>query len=155
MDKTQKLILAVGLLACVFLTVFFPPNGLYLALVLIVFIFVILFSLQIMRETQGFPDVICRLQDDARGIMVRNRGNAKAVSIHLILVPLDMEFDIPPLAPEETATLAMPRMIDEAKAVITFQNEAGKKYSRTVMLSATGESEEDLLKPMFPLFGWK
>jgi len=46
-------------------------------------------------------------------------------------------------------------MISEAKAVITYQNEAGGKYSRTVMLSATAESEEDLLKPMIPLFGWK
>ncbi|MDD1653655.1 MAG: hypothetical protein LUQ64_03830, partial [Methanomicrobiales archaeon] len=133
----------------------FLDDGLFYSLILIVFIFVVLFSLQIMRETQGFPDITCRLQDDARGIVVRNRGNAKATAIHLAVVPLDLEFDIPPLEPEETATLAMPHMISEAKAAITFQNEAGGKFSRTVMLSATGVSEDDLLKPMIPIFGWK
>jgi len=153
-DKTQKWILAAGLLVCVLIAVI-VPEGIFYALMLFVFLIVILFSLQIMRETQGFPDVTCRLQNDAKGIMVRNRGNAKAVAIHLALVPMDMEFDIPPLAPEETATLAMPHMISEAKAAITFQNEAGKQYSRTVILSATGEGDEDLLKPMIPLFGWK
>ncbi|MDD1646764.1 MAG: hypothetical protein LUQ03_02675 [Methanomicrobiales archaeon] len=153
-DKTQKWILAVGLLVCVAMTLLFD-DGLFYALILIAFLFVILFSLQIMRETRGLPDITCRLQDDARGIVVRNRGNAKATAIRLAVVPLELEFDIPPLEPEETATLAMPRMISEAKAVITYQNEAGGKYSRTVMLSATAESEEDLLKPMIPLFGWK
>jgi hypothetical protein len=154
LDQTQKWILVAGLIVCVAVTLLFE-EGLFYALILLVMIIVVLFSLQIMRETRGFPDITCRLQEDARGVVVRNRGNAKAVAIHMALVPLDLEFEIPPLEPEETATLAVPRMISEAKAVITFQNEAGGKYSRTVILSATGESEEDLLKPMIPIFGWK
>jgi hypothetical protein len=153
-DKTQKWILAAGFLVCVLIAVL-VPEGIFYALMLFVFVIVILFSLQIMRETQGIPDVTCRLQDDAKGIVVRNRGNAKAFTIHLALVPMDMEFDIPPLAPDETATLAMPHMISDAKAVITYQNEKGVKHTHTVVLSATGETEEDLLKPMIPLFGWK
>jgi len=151
-DRDQKRILVAGLLVCVVVAIFVDP---FYALILLVILIAVLISLQIMRETQGFPDITCRLQEDAKGIVVRNRGNAKAVAIHLALVPLDMEFDVSPLEPEQTATLAVPRMISEAKAVITFENAAGGKYSRTVMLSATGESEEDLLKPMVPLFGWK
>ncbi|MDD1656682.1 MAG: hypothetical protein LUO87_04830 [Methanomicrobiales archaeon] len=151
MDQNQKRILAAGLLVCVAVAIF----QIYFALILLVILITVLISLQIMRETRGFPDITCRLQEDAKGIAVRNRGNAKAVAIHLAVVPLDLEFDIPPLEPEETTTLAVPHMISEAKAVITFENEAGRKYSRTVMVSATGEGEEDLLKPMIPLFGWK
>jgi len=154
LDKNQKWILVAGLLVCVAVALIFP-DGLFYSLILLVFVIVLVFSLQIMRETRGFPDITCRLQDDAKGIVVRNRGNAKAVAIHLALVPLDLEFEIPPLEPDGTATIAVPRMISEAKAAITFQNEAGGKFTRTVMLSATGESEEDLLKPMVPLFGWK
>jgi hypothetical protein len=153
-DQNQKRILAAGLLVCALVAIFFG-DGLFYALILLVILIAVLLSLQIMKETQGFPDITCRLQKDAKGIVVRNRGNAKAMAIHLALVPLDLEFDVPPLEPEETATLAVPRMISEAKAVITFENEAGGKYSRMVMLSATGEGEEDLLKPMIPLFGWK
>lgn len=152
MDQTQKRILAAGLLVCAVVAIIVDP---FYALILLVILIALLLSLQIMRETKGFPDVTCGLQPDSKGIVVRNRGNAKAVAIHLALVPLDLEFDVPPLVPEETATLAMPHMISEAKAVITFENEAGGTYSRTVMLSATGASEEDLLKPMVPLFGWK
>ncbi len=154
MDQTQKRILAAGLLVCVAVAIF-VNDGIFYAFILLVIVIALVLSLQIMRETRGFPDVTCRLQEDARGIMVRNRGNAKAMAIHLVLVPLDLEFDVPPLEPEETATFAVPRMISEAKAVITFENEAGGKFSRTVMLSAMGETEEDLLKPLVPMFGWK
>jgi hypothetical protein len=154
MDRKQKVVFVAGLFICAMVAIF-VPDGIYYALILLVIMVALLLSLQIMQETTSFPDVTCGLQPDSKGIVVRNRGNAKAVAIHLALVPLDLEFDVPPLEPEETATLAVPRMISEAKAAITYENSAGGKYSRTVMLSATGMSDEDLLKPMFPLHGWK
>ncbi len=45
-------------------------------------------------------------------------------------------------------------MVEEIKIIITFQNENGRQFSRSVKLSAL-EEEPDLLKPMIPLFKWK
>jgi hypothetical protein len=49
----------------------------------------------------------------------------------------------------------MEKMITEAKASVTYKNAKGARYARTTKLSALGKSEDDLLKPMFPLFQWK
>jgi hypothetical protein len=46
-------------------------------------------------------------------------------------------------------------MISEAKAAVTYQNSQGLAYSQTFRLSALGKSDDDLLKPVFPLFKWK
>jgi hypothetical protein len=37
---------------------------------------------------------------------------------------------------------------------LSYENEEGKAFSRTVMLSAL-ESEFDPFRPVFPLFRWK
>jgi hypothetical protein len=43
-------------------------------------------------------------------------------------------------------------MINEAKGVVKFENAEGASYTRTYSLSARGKTEDDLLKPRFPLF---
>jgi hypothetical protein len=112
-------------------------------------------SFHIMGETRDLPDVACLLSDDAKRILLVNRGNDRALGIHVTLVPLDREFDLPELPADGRHEFPLPAMIAEAKAMVSYENGAGRRFSRTCRLSATGKSEEDLLKPLFPTFGWK
>jgi hypothetical protein len=49
----------------------------------------------------------------------------------------------------------LPSMLAEVKAVVSYEDASGRQFSRSILLSSTGKGEEDLLKPAFPLFGWK
>jgi len=49
----------------------------------------------------------------------------------------------------------LPSMLAEAKAVVSYEDASGRQFSRSILLSATGTGEEDLLRPVFPIFGWK
>jgi len=112
-------------------------------------------SFHIMGETRDLPDVTCILSEDAKRIVLVNRGNDRALGIHVTLVPLDREFDLPELPPDGRHDFPLPGMISEAKALVSYGNDAGRRFSRSIRLSATGKGEEDLLKPLFPFFGWK
>jgi hypothetical protein len=51
---------------------------------------------------------------------------------------------------------ALPQMIEKVKVVLTYTSRDGKRVSRSFRLSSLEEQpEEDLLKPAFPIFGWK
>jgi hypothetical protein len=109
-----------------------------------------------MGETRDLPPrLTCWLSEDAKNVVIRNEGNELAVRIHITLVPLDLQFDLPELAVEGRHEFPLPSMIAEAKAVVNYENASGMKFSRSILLSATGKGEEDLLKPVFPIFGWK
>lgn len=151
MNRTY-LILLVG--AGIVTLILFLVNfwfGLMAAVVLIALIM----SVYIMQDTLDQPDILAALKDQAKNLELRNRGNAEARDIHVAVIPLNIEFDIPALQIEERYTHSFGRMIDEAKVVVTFQNAQGARYKQTYMLSAIGRSEEDLLKPAFPMFRWK
>ncbi|MDD1672935.1 MAG: hypothetical protein LUO93_10365 [Methanomicrobiales archaeon] len=118
---------------------------------------VLFMSFRIMGETTHFPDVIASLPEDARGIILRNRGNETAQDIHVTLVPQNLEFDLPNLEADATHIFALPNMIESVKVLLTYKNQQGHMASRTFRLSSIGEKteEEDPLKPVFPMFGWK
>jgi len=46
-------------------------------------------------------------------------------------------------------------MINEAKAYITWKDGEGHDFSHESVISALGKGEDDLLKPMFPMFDIK
>jgi hypothetical protein len=129
--------------------------NIYVAGIAFILVLALAMSLFIMGDTEHLPQIVCRLSDDAREVVLLNQGNDRAVQIHVTLVPLDREFDIPEIAPDGRASLPLPGMVAEAKALVRYENTGGRKFSRSFQLSATGEEDEDLLKPMFPLFGWK
>ena len=130
---------------------FVDPYLAGIAVILVISLAVVFF---IMGETHNLPDLTCVLSEDAKGIQLVNQGNDLAVRIHVTLVPLDREFDLPELPADGTHTFSLSAMIAEAKALVSFENRDGRKFSRTCRLSATGR-DEDLLKPLFPTFGWK
>ena len=127
----------------------------YLAGIAVILVLTLAIAFFIMGETRDLPDLACGLSEDAKGILLVNRGNDLAVRIHVTLVPLDREFDLPELPADGRHTFSLPAMVAEAKALVSYENRDGRRFSRTVRLSATGKGEEDLLKPLFPTFGWK
>lgn len=150
MDKKTLAIIAAGILVSA-LVYFVSP---YLAGIAVIILIAIIMSLLIMQDTTFLPQVEVRLREDAKGIILKNSGNAPAEEIHVALVPLNIEYDVPSLAVDALHEYPLASMIVEVKAVITFKNEHGISYSLTKNLSASRE-EYDPLKPMIPIFGWK
>jgi len=154
MEKYQKIVLVLGIIIIIALI----PVDFFLAGVGAIILVVLALSFAMYNTSKRFPkipELTAHLSEDAKSVIIKNKGDTKAVSIRLAIVPLDLEFDVPPLAPDEVYTIAVPHMIDEAKASMAYQDEQGRKYSHSSPLSALGKGEEDLLKPMFPMFGWK
>jgi len=152
MEAREIGVLAAGLLIAAALFFFVDPYLAGMAVILVITLAIIFF---IMGETHNLPDLACTLSEDAKGIVVLNQGNDLAVRIHVTLVPLDREFDLPELPADGSHIFPLPAMIAAAKALVSYENRDGRRFSRTYHLSATGTEDEDLLKPLFPTFGWK
>jgi hypothetical protein len=151
MERNYTILLVIaGLITLLLFIVNF-----WFGLMAVIVLLALIMSVYIMQDTIGHPDVLAVLEDEAKSLGVRNRGNAPAFNIHVAVVPYNVEFDIPALQIEERYTHSLERMVEEAKVVVTFQNERGIRYSKTYMLNALGKGDEDLLKPTFPLFKWK
>ena len=99
-------------------------------------------------ELQGF------LANDALGIVIRNDGEAEARSIHVSLVPHNIIFEVASLAADASYTYPLETMIADGKLVITYTSADGKPYELEREISYL-KDDEDLLKPMFPMFSWK
>lgn len=150
MEKNAKIILILG----VIITIALLFIDIYAAGIAGVFFITLMMSLWIMQDSRGVPDIAATLREDAKAILLTNKGNASAVKIHATLVPMNIEFDVPVLEVESTHELPLPTMVQEVKIIITYENEKGMAYSRSSLLSSIKE-EPDLLKPMLPLFKWK
>lgn len=149
MDKRTTAVLIAGFL--IVLLLYFV--SIYFAGIALIILVVLVMSLYIMQDTTFMPLVEARLKDDAKALVLTNPGNSPAVRIHVVLVPMDIEFDVPSLAADASYEYAFTSMISEVKVVIDFENEKGQKFTNARKLSATEDFEP--LKPMFPVFGWK
>ncbi|WP_292366089.1 MULTISPECIES: hypothetical protein [unclassified Methanoculleus] len=148
MEKNQKIVLVTGALitlGLLFIDVFF-------ALIALVLMLVLLMIFHIMGDSGSYPLVTVDLSEDAREIIVTNTGTARAQNIHVALVPLDIDFEIASLDPDEESGFGLASMLVEAKAVITYENDEGRQFMRSYPLTAL-EAGRDLLEPMFPIFG--
>jgi hypothetical protein len=148
--KVGLLVLGLAVAAALFAFV-----DIYLAGIALILVITLAMAFQIMGETHHLPEISGRLAENARSIILVNGGNDRALRIHVTLVPLDREFDLPELPVDGSHEFPLPAMIAEVKAIVTYENAGGRKFSRSFRLSATGTSEDDLLKPVFPIFGWK
>jgi len=128
--------------------------NIYLGGIAIIIFISLLMSLMIMKDTTDHPDIAVHLREDARAIILTNKGNARAEAIHGALVPLDIEFDIPSLDEDSTYEFPLTSMVEEIKVAITYKNEKGIPFSKSMMISSL-EEEPDLLRPMIPVFKWK
>jgi hypothetical protein len=150
MDKTTTAVLAAGIL--VTLLLFFI--SIYFAGIAFIILVVIIMSLMIMQDTTFRPHIEARIRDDAKAIILTNNGNSSAQRIHVTLVPMNIEYDLPSLAVDASHEYLLASMVDEVRVVVRFANEKGESFSLSWNLSSTGDQFEPL-KPMIPLFGWK
>jgi len=150
MERNVKILLGAG----VIITLLLVFIDMYLAVIAGILLIAIVMSLMIMQDTVGIPEIAVHLRDDAKGVVLTNKGNARAVKIHGALVPLNIEFDVPALEVDAVHEYSLPAMVEEVKIALTYQNEDGRVFSKSANLSAT-EEERDLLQPVIPIFKWK
>lgn len=150
MDRRISLVLAAGIMG----TLLLVTVSIYLAGIAIIIVAAIVMSLLIMQDSAFLPQVDVRLREDAKAVVLVNKGNSPAEAIHVALVPLNIEYDVTSLAVDQSHEYALPSMIAEVKAVVTYANAKGRAFSLVRNLSATGEAF-DPLKPALPIFGWK
>ena len=150
MDKRIQIILVLGIL----ITIASLFYDIYLAGIVGVIFIAIIMSLMIMQDTTGIPEVVAKLSEDAKSIVLINTGNARAEKIHVTLVPNNIEFDIASLDVDSAYEYSLGTMVQEIKIKITYSNENGRLFSSSKKLSVF-EEETDPLKPLIPMFRWK
>ncbi len=150
MDKKTQIILVLGL-AITILLLFF---NIYLAGIVFILVVTVLMSLLIMQDSAFHPDLDAQLSDDAKSIILKNSGNSTALNIHVALVPINTEYDVLSLAVDATHSYQFEEMIQNVKAVVTYENEEKVGFSKSFALSALGDQYEPF-RPMIPLFKWK
>jgi hypothetical protein len=150
MDRNVQILILAGVIVTLLLLLV----SFHMAGIVFVLLVVIVMSLMIMKDSASLPDVVAELSEDAKAVIIRNSGNAVAEKIHVAVVPVNTEFDLPSLAVDGTHDHPLGQMVEEVKVVIRFQNEKGTSFSRTYRLSAL-EGGFEPLKPMIPIFGWK
>jgi hypothetical protein len=150
MDKNIKILIVLGIL----ITIASAFYDIYLAGIVGVIFIALIMSVMIMKDTTGIPEVVPKLTEDGKKIILTNTGNARAEKIHVNLLPGDLEFDIATLDIDSAYNYPLDKPFEEIKIKITYSNENGRLFSISKKLSVF-EEEPDLLKPMFPTFGWK
>lgn len=151
MERNYKILLGIALSVSIILLAI----NIYLGGAAIIIFAALLMSVWIMQDSRMHPDVTASLKNDARAVELKNKGNTPAYAIHVVIIPHDITFDIPLLKEDEKYLYAFEKMISDAKVVVSFESENKGRFSKTYLLSATGISDEDLLKPSFPMFRWK
>jgi len=150
MDKRIQVILVLGIIV----TIISAFLDMYLAGIVGVIFIAIIMSLMIMQDTTGIPEVMVKLGDEAKSIILTNNGNARAENIHVTLIPSNVEFDIASLDVDSVYEYFLGAMVQEIKIKITYSNENKRLFSSSKKLSVFDE-EPDLLRPLIPMFKWK
>ena len=150
MDKRIQVILVLGIIV----TIISAFLDMYLAGIVGVIFIAIIMSLMIMQDTTGIPEVVVKLGDEAKSIILTNTGNARAENIHVTLIPSNEEFDVPSLDVDSSYEYALSSMVQEIKIKITWSNENKRLFSSSKKMSVFDE-DPDLLRPMVPMFKWK
>ena len=150
MDKRIQIILVLGIIV----TITSAFLDMYLAGIVGVIFIAIIMSLMIMQDTTGIPEVVVKLSDEAKSIVLTNTGNARAEKIHVTLIPSNIEFDIASLDVDSVYEYSLGTMVQEIKIKITYSNENKRLFSSSKKLSVFDE-DPDILRPLIPMFKWK
>lgn len=149
---------AVVGLAGVALFLYLALTGQFMASIIVMVLLIIgmtVFMTRLGKKIGDIPELTAKLSPDAKSVIIRNSGNTAAMQIHVALVPLDIEYDIREIPADEEHSYSLDTMISEAKTFITWKDAEGHDFSHESNISALGKGEEDLLKPMFPMFDIK
>jgi len=152
MNRNLLIVLVIGLIAC---TALYFLIDIYAGMIGAVIVIALAMSVFIMQDSMEKPNVVVFVEENRKGVRVRNRGNARAVSVKITLLPQDLSFDIPALDEDAVRTFPVPPITEKMKVDVRYRNEKGDSFGKTVLLMPDDIENEDLLKPVFPLFGWK
>ena len=150
MDKKLKIILVLGIV----ITLVALFYDMYLGGIIGIIFIAVVMSLVIMQDTTGIPEVVAKLNEEGKSVVLTNTGNARAEKIHVLVIPNNIEFDVVSLDVDTAYEHPLGAMVQEVKIKITYTNENGRLFSSSRKLSVF-EEEPDLLKPMIPMFKWK
>lgn len=155
MDIRQAALAALAGVALFIYLAFIGQFPASIAVMIILIIGMTIFMTRLSKKFGDIPELTARLSPDAKSVIIRNSGNTSAVQVHAALVPLDIEYDIAEVPADEEHTYPLEKMISEAKVFITWKDTEGQDFSHESAISALGGGEDDLLKPMFPMFDIK
>ncbi len=130
----------------------------YIGFIATVILAVLAMSILISRSSWGVPQIDASLAEDAKSVVITNTGNGVAKNLRVSLVPLDQEVSIESLDPDASHRISFPSMVSQVKVVVIFENEEGVRLEKSFLFSALGRhggGEEDIFKPVIPLFEWK
>ena len=150
MKRNHVLIIVLGLIISALL----GAVSVYLTGIGIILVITLAMSFQIMQDSDRLIDLAVVLSENAKVITVINTGNMVIRNIMVSIIPFDVEFRINELAADGKFNYQLQQMINEAKTVVEFEDINGRKYNKSFDISAL-HNEDDLLKPMMPLFDWK
>jgi hypothetical protein len=150
MDKNIKIFIVLGII----ITIAAYFYDIYLAGIVGIIVIALIMTMMVMKDTTGIPEVVGKLNEDAKSIILTNNGNARAEKIHVTLIPSNLEFDIASLDVDSVYELSLDSMVQEIKIKITYSNENGRLFTSSKKLSVFDE-EPDLLRPLIPMFKWK
>jgi len=155
MDIRQAALVALAGVALFIYLAFIGQFAASIAVMIILIIGMTIYMTRLSKKFGDIPELTAKLSPDAKSVVIRNSGNTSAMRVHVALVPLDIEYDIAEVPGEEEHTYPLDNMISEAKAFITWKDIEGHDFSHESNISALGRGEDDLLKPMFPMFDIK
>jgi hypothetical protein len=150
MKRNHVAVIVAGLVLSALLAVV----SIYLTGIGIILVIALAMSFQIMEDTERLTDLAVGLSENAKSLIIINKGNMLIRNIAVTVIPLNVEFVVPELAVDEKFTFDFHQIINEARAAVEFEDVNGRKYNKSFELSAL-RSDDDLLKPMMPLFDWK
>jgi len=150
MEKNTTILLILGILVTAALLFY----DIYLGGIIGIIFIAIVMSMVIMQDTTGIPEVVAKLNEEGKGVVLTNTGNARAEKIHVLIIPNNIEFDVASLDVDAAYEHPLGAMVQEVKIKISYYNENGRLFSSTRKLSVF-EEEPDLLKPLIPMFKWK
>ncbi len=133
MDKKINILIILGIL----ITIAAAFYDIYLGGIVGMIFVAVIMSLMIMQDTTGIPEIVPKLTDDGKGIILSNTGNARAENIHVTLVPNNIEFDIASLDVDASYEYSLGTMVQEIKTRITYSNENRRLFSSSKKLSVS------------------
>ena len=155
MDTRQ---IAAVIIAGIAVFAYLSITGQYMASIVVMVILIIgltAFLTVLGKTINEIPELSAKLSPDAKNIIIRNSGNTSAVQIHVAVVPHNIEYDIAEILNDEEHTHSVESMINEGKVYITWKDAGGREFDHESTISALGRGEDDLLKPLFPMFDIK
>lgn len=102
------------------------------------------------------PIILADLSPNHREIIIENVGTYAAEKLEIFASDIDEPWYVERLEFDTTTRLTLPDMVKSLIVEVTYQFKDYPRRSKTFSLGRfEQETDQDLFKPMFPLFGWK